>query len=68
MEWVKVSDKLPEPHKNVLVFDNDEGMTVAYYSQFVYFNLSVQGCFASGGQLYNVTHWMELPEPPKDKE
>lgn len=68
IEWVSVKDKLPKSYDNVLVaFINHEieknpmGMEVSYI-------------FPSGkwhtetALYYPLTHWAELPEPPKQSE
>lgn len=61
LEWISVKDSLPEEDENVLIFngeinkacrmswDNDQGWIWTHY----------------GMEAYDVTHWMELPSPPK---
>ena len=51
--WIPVTDRLPEIGIVVLVYSEDDGICVDYY----------------GGDsfgYYDVTHWMPLPEPPKE--
>lgn len=55
-EWVSVKDKLPEQYTDVIVFIKGDTIAVDYVdenSDFYYY-----------GEY--VTHWMSLPEPPKE--
>ena len=65
-EWISVKDRLPEEKVNCIVryqhtyCDND-----GYWA--------IGMCFYDGekfqpGLAYKVTHWMPLPEPPKEVE
>lgn len=72
MEWVKCSDKLPEDGVEVLVYTPiTKSITVAYLTYdhddnpIVYFIID----FDENDQnisLKDITHWMPLPEKPKD--
>ena len=60
MDWIKVSDRLPEEEQYVLYYcANYEKIdkTQFYYGFF----LGVSTAF------HNITHWMPLPKPPKIK-
>lgn len=60
--WVKCSERLPEAFKDVLIFDTDRVVRVAFYSP------SSSGFDAyDTGVVYNATYWMPLPEPPEDE-
>ena len=51
--WIPVTERLPDVGTEVLVYSEDDGICVDYY----------------GGDsfgYYDVTHWMPLPEPPKE--
>ena len=51
--WIPVAERLPEIGIVVLVYSEDDGICVDYY----------------GGDsfgYYDVTHWMPLPQPPKE--
>ena len=51
--WIPVTERLPDIGIEVLVYSEDDGICVDYY----------------GGDFfgyYGVTHWMPLPEPPKE--
>lgn len=64
MEWISVKDRLPDLHKEVLIY--------CYPHKAINFgHLAINGpdvkgkhCVVWAG-LLPVTHWMPLPEPPK---
>lgn len=58
--WVSVKDKLPELFKNVLTI-NIEGKILINWLEDIE---NEEGYFAYDGK--RVTHWMPLPEPPKE--
>ena len=68
-EWVSVNDRLPEipkPNEGYYCFLVTDGILIhmAYYTEDGWL-------FADSGQMkekmfYEVTHWMPLPEPPKE--
>ena len=60
MKWISVKERLPERGTNVIVFDFVDVFGGAFYSRDGSFYLS-DSC-----RLYNVTHWMPLPEPPEE--
>lgn len=77
MEWISVNDHLPEMKEDddsicsndVLAFDG-ERMFVACRWKFkfreeIYFKSTVCDCCDSLGEI---THWMPLPELPKESE
>lgn len=56
-KWVSVKDRLPDAAFNVLVFDETGRVLIAWYFEYQW----------RGERLYHkITHWMPLPEPPKD--
>ena len=59
-EWISVKDRLPEPNTRVLV----------YAKQGCYINLRVDYICNGGIWFYSmmVTHWMPLPELPKETD
>jgi hypothetical protein len=60
MNWISVEDELPKGISNALAFGND---TI----YFVFYNSCGSWCLENE-YLYNITHWMPLPEPPKDNK
>lgn len=58
MNWISVKDKLPGPLEDVLVCYTCGKVTCGYkhYSG----DWSLEGLYGP------VTHWMPLPEPPKE--
>lgn len=78
MKWIKVEDKLPVNDENVLVYHSgDFHITVGYFNSH-----NVRSYIESDGSVFYtddgweteipwaqkgpVTHWMPLPEKPKD--
>ena len=71
--WVKVEDKLPEPHKCVVGWHSKQLMPVVCFIQngikTNYWSL-VTGCFYTDGMetiqsvTGSITHWHPLPPPP----
>ena len=66
-KWISVEERLPEPYQNVLtcawkLFGADRKLV--YGIDYTTDN----GEWACGGESYKtmVTHWMPLPEPPKE--
>jgi len=77
-QWISVKDRLPENQNPVVVFvpphvDNDKGTFLGYVGM-AYFTRLGEGfwCGTDGnlygaiGMIYPPTHWMPLPEEPKE--
>lgn len=62
-EWVSVEDRLPAPTENpVLVYDGTGvGINMAWYSYAMGWK------YRTGLPGVEITHWMPLPEPPKEE-
>jgi hypothetical protein len=64
MNWISVKERLPKDNIQVLMYDvvNDE----VYIGRYLYSQPSfpVFGSFGRG-RTFDITHWMPLPEPPK---
>ena len=64
-EWISVKDRLPGKNVNCIVHYKH-----AYCNNDGYW--AIGSCFYDGekfqiGLAYKVTHWMPLPEPPKEE-
>ena len=55
-EWIPVTERLPKPCENVIVF-RDGKISIDYNEG--------NGWFAYDFNGKRVTHWMPLPKPPK---
>lgn len=60
IEWIKVTDKLPEAYQDVLLNTKD-GMFVGYFSN------KRNSFFVESTEFSTerVTHWMKLPKVPE---
>lgn len=71
-KWISVEERLPEDNLNVLVYaiGNNENSVIAMtsYTHNMY-GYNIEG-WCSPWQYffyeYKITHWMPLPEPPKE--
>ena len=77
MEWIKVSNKLPEKYKFVLFYANFKDLDDMYTDGsriFVgrrYGDDDYECAWGDGWipfQSENITHWMTLPEAPRVDE
>ena len=63
-EWISVKERLPE-HGQVIAFSPQyKEYMIGYLDES-----SVEGifCHCDGVELYQVTHWQPLPEPPGEE-
>ena len=60
--WIPVSERLPEREKVVLVCGSRGGIYTAFYKGSRYWHK-----LNSRSHFCEPTHWMPLPEPPKEK-
>ena len=60
-KWIPVSERLPdEEHERVvLVYSGDVEPAIVSGDTFLEYDKY------EGWEIYNVTHWMPLPEPPE---
>lgn len=57
--WISVKDRLPDTYKSVITYDKYSGVSENWL-------LRSRPC-VSWSQGFHVTHWMPLPEPPKEE-
>lgn len=62
-EWISVKERVPINSSPVLVFSKNIIIKAYYYNK--YENWYSYPDFDSSYTLDHITHWMELPEPPK---
>jgi len=60
-EWISVKDRLPEIWKDYLVTDGGACMVAEFMIESQEWNFFGISWWSNG----HVTHWMPLPEPPK---
>ena len=65
MNWISVTERLPNPSYAVLVFAEGR-VTYGYLRDPTYLGPRAAKWFVSGHPANSVTHWMPLPEPPED--
>lgn len=67
-QWISIKEKLPEIGKSVLIhypkWDGDEIQVAKLEADGMMFDICGEFNIGIGA----VTHWMPLPEPPKDGE
>jgi Protein of unknown function (DUF551) len=76
-EWISVKDRLPEDGQDILYVVRDRGSepyvmrgSRAYEAGTGYWWCDEDGEFDESGNepgFSTVTHWMPLPEPPKEQ-
>lgn len=66
MEWISVKDRLPKKYEFVLTYSPEKALPIV--SNIYGRQLGPFGNVVDGFSLDNdsVTHWMPLPEPPKE--
>lgn len=63
--WISVEERLPKHRQKVLVCDDRQNMFTAMYVTFD--NGGFDWC-TSVRLVYKVTHWMPLPNTPKENK
>ena len=67
VKWIPVTERLPERHKNVLCCGARGGMFVGWFANVAAISGGKTTAFVHGGNGRCVTHWMPLPQPPKEE-
>lgn len=66
--WIPVTERLPENGDWVLGIGPKKGYHVCEYIGITHFPYSGDiPWFSAKGRSLNITHWMPLPEPPKEE-
>lgn len=67
MRWIPVEERLPEKENAQVLMTDGEGCYISSRNNMVRF-LDCEGIFIPGkaGAGVKVTHWMPLPQPPKE--
>lgn len=73
--WISVDERLPEADKEVLVYaigndDIESTIALTCYTHSMY-GYDIKGWVAPWQYFntnYRITHWMHLPQPPKEGE
>ena len=68
-EWISVEERLPEQENTQVLMTDGEGCYISSRNNMVRF-LDCEGIFIPGkaGAGVKVTHWMPLPQPPKEED
>ena len=61
MRWIPVEERLPEPTENPVLVHDYSGVSVAWHSK------TMGWVYKTGLPCVDVTHWMPLPQPPKEE-
>ena len=62
-EWISVKERLPEVEADILAYIGEGSFVVCWMTHDGYWQ-----CPAYLMDKDDVTHWMPLPEPPKEEE
>ena len=62
-EWISVKDRLPQVKEDVLIYDSHHRNI---YKAWYIGDIDVWFSNEYLPQFINITHWMPLPEPPKE--
>ena len=67
MRWIPVEERLPEEENAQVLMTDGEGWYISSRNEMVRL-LDCEGIFIPGkaGAGVKVTHWMPLPQPPKE--
>jgi hypothetical protein len=64
-QWISVEYHLPEQDKQVLIYSKDWGISFAIMQHGRFWD---GNCYTDSELVDNVTHWMPLPQTPKESE
>jgi len=61
-EWISIKERLPESHDDMLLRDGEDTYYIGWWRK----DAESWDSYEHGWIRANITHWMPLPEPPKD--
>lgn len=61
MQWIPVEERLPKPQENPVIACDYTGVCLAWYSPTMGWQ------YRTGLSGVDITHWMPLPQPPKEE-
>ncbi len=68
-EWISIKDRLPKLRQTILSTDGEVVAVTAYlyndHTDSFFWKYFSSGCGCCDTDMQDVTHWMELPKPPK---
>ena len=62
MRWIPVEERLPKPQENPVIACDYTGVCLAWYSSTMGWQ------YRTGLSGVDITHWMHLPQPPKEEK
>lgn len=70
-KWIKCSSRVPVDARDVTVYSKENGVVNGYYWSGMHWGKDVTpswfiSCGTHEGKADDITHWMPLPEPPKE--
>ena len=67
MSWINVKERLPEDHEEVLVYIPGESCIDIAVHRTLLKGYAYWSCSDDAYDNDEVTHWMPVPEPPKEE-
>lgn len=67
-KWISVEERLPEQNGIYLAHVVHRYCKIDSYWRVCIEYFGIEGTWDSLADIYEVTHWMPLPEPPKEDE
>ena len=66
-EWISVKDRLPPDNKYILTYTPNLAVSIITQEYVTYYGEDDDEWNEYWSMRGNVTHWMPLPEPPKEE-
>lgn len=65
-EWISVKDRLPPRYKKILVVNGHGYVNISAFVKEFDGEWTWLGLDGKYNHINDITHWMPLPEPPKE--